>query len=273
MKHQPRASTCGECDGHLSCDTRFSYPQVVTSHVTHTGTGRHKGGGSRNRLTASPSYHGRRGATGRKTPTAPPGTAGLPHQVTQCHHIGSAPPHTGNRLDSHQCQRGTSCQSHKGHGAHPAHHSNRHWPPIDACRFHPHTFPNVPCGFPRGPFPHRCNSVLVFSAHHLEDGRDGDFIGLAVPEELCSSAAKMTPIDEPAAASEVTLPALASLWSNNVSIRWTALKNEELVRSKRGRTGALVTEQRRHRMHGAAMRGRSGTGAVQTSTTSQRHCA
>ena len=53
---------------------------------------------------------------GGKTPTASPGTAG---QVTQCHHIGPTPPHTGNRLDSHQCQRGTGYQSHHGHGAHP----------------------------------------------------------------------------------------------------------------------------------------------------------
>ena len=100
--------------------------QVVTSHITHTGTGRHKGR-SRNRPTASPSYHGRRGATKGKTPTASPGSAGQPHQVTQCHHIGPTPPHTGDRLDSHQCQRGTGYQSHHGHGAHPAHHCDRHW--------------------------------------------------------------------------------------------------------------------------------------------------
>ena len=48
--------------------------------------------------------------------------------MTQCHHIGSTPPHTGNRLDSHQCQRGTGYQNHHGHGAHPAHHSNQ--PPL-----------------------------------------------------------------------------------------------------------------------------------------------
>ena len=47
--------------------------------------------------------------------------------MTQCHHTRPTPPHTGNRLDSHQCQRGTGNQSHHGHGAHPAHHSNRHW--------------------------------------------------------------------------------------------------------------------------------------------------
>ena len=104
--------------------------QVVTSHITHTGTGRHKGG-TRNRPTASQSYHGRRGATRGKTPIASPGTAGQPHQVTQCHHIGLTPPHTGNRLDS-QCQRGTGNQSHHGRGAYPAHHSNRHWSPADA---------------------------------------------------------------------------------------------------------------------------------------------
>ena len=69
---------------------------------------------------------------GGKAPTASPGTAGQPHQVTQCHHIGPTPPHTGNRLDSHQCQKGTGNQSHHGHGAHLAHHSNRHWSPTDA---------------------------------------------------------------------------------------------------------------------------------------------
>ena len=116
--------------------------------------------------------------------------------------------------------------------------------PFFACRFHPHSFPSVPFGFPRRPFTRRCNSVLVFSAHHLEDGRDGDIIGLAVPEErrgFHSPAAKMTLLGEPAAASEVTLPALnafkvhlfASLWPNSVSMRRTALRNEELVRSKR----------------------------------------
>ena len=62
-----------------------------------------------------------------KTPTASPGTAGQPHQVTQYHHIGSTPLHTGNRLDSHQCQKGTSNQSHHGHGAQLAHQCNRHW--------------------------------------------------------------------------------------------------------------------------------------------------
>ena len=161
-------------------------PQVVTSHITQTGTERHKGG-SRNRPTASPSYHGRRGATRVKTPTASPGTAGQPHQVTQIHHIGPTPHHTGNRLDSHQCQRGTGYQSHHGHGAHTrltiVTDTGRPPMPLFACRFHPQCFPSVPFGFPRGPSLRRCNSVLIFSAHHLEDGRDGDLIGLAVPEE------------------------------------------------------------------------------------------
>ena len=71
-----------------------------------------------------------------KTPTASPGTAGQPHQETQCHHIGPTPPHTGNRLNSHQCQRGTGNQSHHGNGAHPAHHSNRH-----CCAAHTHAKP------------------------------------------------------------------------------------------------------------------------------------
>ena len=100
-----------ECVKAQALDKLVTQSQVVTSHITHTGTGRHRWRGSRNRPTASPSYHGRRGATRGKTPTASPGTAGQPHQVTQCHHIG---PSTGN-------------QSHHDHGAHPAHHSNRHW--------------------------------------------------------------------------------------------------------------------------------------------------
>ena len=132
---------------HTSYTGAFSISCHVTHHAHGYGDTR---GGSRNRSTASPSYHGR-----RKTPTASPGTAGQPHQVTQCHHIGPTPPHTGNRLDSHQCQRGTGNQSHHGHGAHPAHISNRHWSPpmpLFACRFHLHSFPSVPFGFPRGPF-------------------------------------------------------------------------------------------------------------------------
>ena len=121
--------------------------------------------------------------------------------------------------------------------------------PLFACRFHPH-FPIRTFGFPRGLFPRRCNSVLVFSAHHLEDGRDGDLIGLAVLEEcrgFHSPAAKMTLTGEPAAASEVALPALnafkvhlfASLWPNSVSMRRTALRNEELVTSKRSAPAPL----------------------------------
>ena len=117
--------------------------------------GRHRGG-ARNRPTASPSYHGRRGATRAKTPTASPGTAGQPHQVTQCHHIGPTPPHTGNRLDSHQCQRvqatrATMVTEH----TRLTFVTDTDLPPMPlfACRFHPHSFSSVPFGFPRGPFP------------------------------------------------------------------------------------------------------------------------
>ena len=81
-------------------------PHKLSRHTSRTRVRGDMKGGSRNRPTASPSYHGRRGATGEKTPTASPGTAGQPHLVTQCHHIGSTPPHTGNRLDSYQCQKG-----------------------------------------------------------------------------------------------------------------------------------------------------------------------
>ena len=67
-------------------------------------------------------------------------------------------------------------------------------------------------------------------------------------EDFHSPAAKMTPIGEPAAASEVALPALnafkvhlfAFLWPNSVTMRRTALRNEELVRSKRGAPALLL---------------------------------
>ena len=67
-------------------------------------------------------------------------------------------------------------------------------------------------------------------------------------EDFHSPAAKMTPIGEPAAASEVALPALnafkvhlfASLWPNSVSMRRTALRNEELARSRRDAPAPLL---------------------------------
>ena len=74
--------------------------------------------------------------------------------MTQCHHIGPTPPHTGNRLDSHQCQRGTGNQNHHGHRAHPAHHSNRHLSPADAIpcvSVSPSIFTSVTFNFLRGP--------------------------------------------------------------------------------------------------------------------------
>ena len=106
----------------------------TSCHFTHHAHGYGETqGGSRNRPTASPSYHGRRGCNeGEGRQQRHLAQRGQPHQVTQCHHVGPTPPHTGNRLNSHQCQRGTGNQSHNGHGARRAHHSNRHWSPTDA---------------------------------------------------------------------------------------------------------------------------------------------
>ena len=221
--------------------------QVVTSHITDMCTGRHKEE-SRNRPTASPSYHGRRGATRRKTPTASPGTAGQPHQVTQCHHIGPTPHHTGNRLDSHQCQRGSGNQSHRGHGAHPAHHCNRHWSPTDAalCMSVPPTlFPIRTLRLSTKTFHSADATQSSSSAYTTSRTAETEISSVwqyrRNAEDVHSPAAKMTPKGEPAAASEVALPALnafkvhlfASLWPNSVSMRRTALRNEELVTSKR----------------------------------------
>ena len=117
--------------------------------------------------------------------------------------------------------------------------------PLFACRFHPLIFPSVPFGFPRGLFPRRCHSVLVFSADHLEDGRDGDLIGLAVPEECrrfpftcCQDDAyrragcrKRGGPSSPERLSKCTC--LHPCGPTASAMRRTALRNEELVRSKR----------------------------------------
>ena len=221
-------------------------------------------GGARNKPTASPSYHGRRGATRGKTPTASPGTAGQPHQVTQCHHIGPTPPHTGNRLDSHQCQKGTGNQSHHSHGAHPAHHSNRHWFPTAA-----RTLYVV--------LPRRCNSVLVFSAHHREDGRDGDLIGLAIPEECrgfpftcCQDDAKRRAgcrkRGGPSSPERLQSASVCILVAQQRQHAADSLEERGACEVEKGRTGVFVTEQRRHCVYSAAVRGRSGAG---TSTHKQ----
>ena len=99
--------------------------------------------------------------------------------------------------------------------------------------------------------PRRCNSVLVFSAHHLEDGRDGDLIGLATPEECRGFPLTCCQDDANRRAGcrkRGALPALnafkvhlfAFLWPNSATMRRTALKNEELVRSKRGAPALLL---------------------------------
>ena len=167
-----------------SLSLSWCVPHKLSRHTSRTRT---QEGEGRNKPTASPSYHGRRGATRGKTPTASPGTAGQPHQVTQNHQSGPTPPRTGNRLDSTsakgvQATRVTIVTEHTrltiatDTGSPPM--------PHFVCRFHLHAFPSVPFSFLRGPFPpRRCTSVLVFSAHHLEDGRDGDLIGLAIPVE------------------------------------------------------------------------------------------
>ena len=165
--------------------------------------------------------------------------------MTQYHHIGSTPPHTGNRLDSHQCQRGTSNQSHHGHGAQPAHQSNRHWSPTDAvlCMSVPPTlFPICALRLStRNADATQSSSSAHITSRSAETEISSAWQYRRTAEDFHSHAAKMTPIGEPAAASEVALPVLnalkvhlfASLWPNSVSMRRTTLRNEELVRSKR----------------------------------------
>ena len=87
-------------------------------------------------------------------------------------HWADATPTLVTGSSSHQCHRGTGNQSHHGNGALPAHHGARQWPPPmprNACRFHSHSFPLAPVGHTTRTNPRRCNSVLVFSAHHLEE--------------------------------------------------------------------------------------------------------
>ena len=105
-----------------------------------------------------------------------------------------------------------------------------------------YSFPSVPFCFLRGPFPRRCNSVLVYTTSRTAETEiSSAWQYRRNAEDFHSPAAKMTPIGEPAAASDVALPALnafkvhlfASLWPNSVSMRRTALRNEELVRWKR----------------------------------------
>ena len=134
--------------------------------------------------------------------------------MTQCHHIGPTPPHTGNRLDSHQCQRGTGKKSHHGHGAHPAHHSNRHWSPTDAAlcmSVPPRLFPIRTLRLATRTF-HPAEATQSSSSAHTSRTAETE-ISLAWQyrrnaEDFHSPAAKMTPKGEPAAASEVALPAL-----------------------------------------------------------------
>ena len=134
--------------------TRYTGVFSTSCHVTHHahGYGGDTRGGPRSRSTTLPSYHGRRGATRVKNANSVTWHSGTP--APGDHHIGPTPPHTGNRLDSHQCQRGTGHQSLHGHRAHPAPVTDTGPPsmPLFACRFHLHSFSSAPFGFPRGPF-------------------------------------------------------------------------------------------------------------------------
>ena len=144
----------------------------TSCQVTHHayGYGETQGGFQKQTDGASPSYHGRRGATGEDA-----------NSVTW--HIGTTapgdpmPPHTSAK--GVQATRATMVTEHTrltivtDTGPPPM--------PLFACRFHPHSFPSVPFGFTRGPFlpPMQLSPRL----HHLEDARYGDLIGLATPEE------------------------------------------------------------------------------------------
>ena len=77
-------------------------------------------------------------------------------------------------------------------------------------------------------------------------------------EDFHAPAAKMTPTGEPAAVSEVALPALNAFKVHLFASLWPAadsLEERGACEVEKGRTGTLVTEQRRHCVHGAAVWG------------------
>ena len=203
--HPPRGNRLDDpqdvCTSHLVSTHKLHrcVPHKLSRHTSRTRVRGDTRGreGARNRPTASPSYHGRRGATMGKTHNL--------HTIV----TDTGPPPM----------------------------------PLFACRFHLHSFPSV--SFPRGPFL-PTDATQSSSSAHITSRTAKTEISSAWKyrrnaEDFHSPAAKMTPTGEPAAASDVALPALnafkvhlfASLWPNSVSMRRTALRNEELVRSKR----------------------------------------
>ena len=128
-------------------------PHKLLRHTSRTRVRRdtRERRGSRNRPTASPSYHGRRGATRVKTPTASPGTAGQPHTTLGRRHPTLVAGWIATSAKGVQATRATMVTEHTrltivtDTGLPPM--------PLFACRFHLHSFPSEPFGFPRGPFP------------------------------------------------------------------------------------------------------------------------
>ena len=112
--------------------------------------------------------------------------------------------------------------------------------PLLACRFHPHSSPSVPFGLP---FPRRCNTILVFSAHHLEgrqrrrSHRPGSTGGTQrISFTCCQDDAKRRAgcrkRGGPSSPERLQSALVCILVANSVSMWRTALRNEELVRSK-----------------------------------------
>ena len=168
---------------------------------------------------------------------------------------------------------GTSNQSHHGHGAQPAHQSNRHWSPTDAvlCMSVPPTlFPICALRLStRNADATQSSSSAHITSRSAETEISSAWQYRRTAEDFHSHAAKMTPIGEPAAASEVALPVLnalkvhlfASLWPNSVSMRRTTLRNEELVRSKRVAPVLLIRSSGATACTAQQCGGRFGAGA------------
>ena len=112
-------------------------------------------------------------------------------------------------------RRSTGNQTHHGHGAHPAHHSNRHWSPTDAalCMSVPPTlFPICTLRLSTRTFLPADATQSSSSAHITSRTAETEISSAwqyrRNAEDFHSPAAKMTPVGEPAAASEGALPAL-----------------------------------------------------------------
>ena len=169
-----------------SCTSAFPTSRQVTHHAhVYRET---QGKWVRSSPTASPSYHGRRGATMGKDAnsvtwycgTTAPGNPMPPYWV-------DATPHW-QQAESPPVPKGVQVTKVTMVTEHiqltmvtdtilPS-------PPMPPfmCRCHQTLSIRLSC-LHEDLFSHRCHSVLVISAQHLEDGRNGDLISLAVPEE------------------------------------------------------------------------------------------